>query len=52
VEKKIDAHQFTLDEVRNVIREQLSRQKLEQVVWPNWIRDKLNSASIEVVRGE
>ncbi|MFB3881347.1 MAG: peptidyl-prolyl cis-trans isomerase [Armatimonadota bacterium] len=52
VERKIDAHQFTLDEVKDVIRDQLSRQKLEQVVWPNWIREKLNSASIEVVRGQ
>ncbi len=49
VEKKIDPHQFTLEEIRDVIRRQLQRQKLEQVVWPNWIRDQLEKARIEVV---
>jgi len=52
VEKKIDPHQFTLDEIRDVIRKQLQRQKLEQVVWPNWIREQLGKARIEVVRAE
>ena len=49
VEKKIDPHQFTLDEAREVIREQLKRQKLEQVVWPNWIRMQLANAEIAVI---
>ncbi len=49
VEQKLDPHQFTLDEVRDVIREQLRRQKLEQIVWPNWIRDQLGRAQIEVL---
>ena len=49
VEKKIDPHQFTLDEIRNVIRRQLQRQKLEQVVWPNWIREHLEKARIEIM---
>ena len=49
VEKKIDPHQFTLDEIRDVIRKQLQRQKLEQVVWPNWIREQLEKARIEIM---
>ena len=49
VEKKIDPHQFTLDEIRDVIRKQLQRQKMEQVVWPNWIREHLGKARIEIM---
>ena len=51
VEKKIDPHQYTLDEapVRDAIRDQLRKQKMEQVVWPNWITDQLNNAKIEVL---
>lgn len=49
VEKKIDPHQFRLDEIRDVIRKQLQRQKLEQVVWPNWIREQLEKARIEIM---
>jgi foldase protein PrsA len=52
VEQKLDPHQFTLDEVRDVIREQLRRQKLEQIVWPNWMRDQLERAQIEVVASD
>jgi len=51
VEKKIDAHQFTLDEVREQIRSQLRTQKLEQEVWPRWIAQHLKDAKIEVLRG-
>jgi hypothetical protein len=48
VEKKLDPRQFTLDDVRDVVREQLEKQKLEQIVWPNWIRDQLGRAQIAV----
>ncbi len=49
VERKTDPHQFTLDEVRDVIREQLRRRKLGQVVWPQWISAQLTNAEIKVV---
>jgi len=49
VEKKIDPHQYTLDEIKDVIRAQLRKQKLEQVVWPNWIREQLAKAQIQVL---
>jgi foldase protein PrsA len=52
VEKKTDPYQFTLDEVRDDIRKELRRQKLEQVVWPQWIRDQLAKAKIEIVGAE
>jgi parvulin-like peptidyl-prolyl isomerase len=52
VEKKIDPRQFTLDEVRELIQQQLTRQKLEKVVLPNWIRMQLANASIEFKREE
>lgn len=51
VEKKTDPHQFSLDEVRGIIRGQLSQQKLEQKVWPEWISAQLQAAKIEVVKG-
>jgi hypothetical protein len=52
VEKKLDPRQFTLDDVRDVIRERLEKQKLEQIVWPNWIRDQLQRADIRVMMAE
>lgn len=52
VERKTDPRQFTLDEVREVIRDQLRRQKLTQVVWPNWIRMQLSNADIATVKAE
>ena len=52
VEQKMDPHQFTLDEVRDVIRDRLRRQKLEQIVWPNWIRDQLARAQIKVLTSD
>jgi foldase protein PrsA len=52
VERKTDPRQFTLDEVRGVIRDQLRRQKLTQVVWPNWIRMQLSNADIDAVKAE
>jgi parvulin-like peptidyl-prolyl isomerase len=52
VEKKLDPHQFTLDEVREVIRQQLHQQKLESVVLPNWIRMQLANAKIEVMKAQ
>jgi parvulin-like peptidyl-prolyl isomerase len=50
VEKKTDPHQFPLDEVREEIRSQLHKQRLEQVVAPQWYRLQLQSAEIEVIR--
>jgi parvulin-like peptidyl-prolyl isomerase len=52
VEKKIDPHQFTLDEVRSIIRDQLTQQRLEQEKWPEWIQQQLASANIQVLRSE
>jgi len=52
VEKRMDPHQFTLEEVRPIIREQLRRQKLEQVEWPRWIRSQLANADIQVLEVE
>jgi len=52
VEQKIDPRQFALDEVRDLIEQQLRRQKLEKVVLPNWIRMQLANASIEFIREE
>jgi len=52
VEKKADPHQFTLDEVRDVIRGELRRQKLETQVYPGWLRTALAGASIEPLRSE
>jgi parvulin-like peptidyl-prolyl isomerase len=49
VEKKTDPHRPTLDQVRDVIRGQLRRQKLEQVVWPQWIKAQIENADIRVV---
>jgi parvulin-like peptidyl-prolyl isomerase len=52
VEQKIDPHQFTLDEVRTIIRDQLARQKLERVAWPNWIQEQQKNASIQVLMAQ
>ncbi len=62
VEQRVDAHQFTLTEevdqgdrkatLREVIRQQISQQRLEQKVWPEWIQAQLKSAKIEVVRAK
>lgn len=49
VERKTDPHQFTLDEVRPVIREQLTQQRLEREEWPEWIKQHLADATIQVV---
>ena len=50
VEKKTDPHQFTLEEVGEEIRSQIHRQRLEQVVAPQWYQQQLQSAQIEVIR--
>jgi len=50
VEKKMDAHQFTLGEVKDVIRAQMMQQQLEQVKWPEWVQQQLASASIQVMK--
>lgn len=50
VERKADAHQFSLEEVREQIRAQLRRQRLEQEVWPRWLGEQLAGAKIEVSR--
>jgi foldase protein PrsA len=52
VEKKLDPRQFTLDEIRDVIREQIRRRKLEQIVWPSWIGERLRDADISVLKAE
>ncbi len=52
VEKKSDAYQFSLDEVRETVRDQLRKQKLEQAVWPNWIKAQLAGAEIETLKAE
>ena len=52
VEKKTDAHVVPLNDAREDIRLMLRRQKLEQVVWPQWIGEQLANASIEVIRAE
>ena len=50
VESKRDAYQFSLEEVKDTIRTQRRKQKLEQAVWPNWIRTQLAGAEIEVLK--
>lgn len=50
VEKKSDAYQVPLEQVRDEIRRQLRRRKLEQGEWPKWIGQQLASANIEVIR--
>ncbi len=45
VEKKSDARQFTLPEVRDTIRERLRRTKIEQA-WPKWLETQLATAEI------
>jgi foldase protein PrsA len=52
VEKKTDPHVVPLQDAREDIRLMLRRQKLEQVVWPQWIREQLANANIEVIRAE
>jgi foldase protein PrsA len=52
VEKKTDPYQPSFNEVRGFVRERLRRQKLEQVVWPNWIRMQLANAEISVIQAE
>lgn len=52
VEKKTDPHRIPLEEARADIRLLLRRQKLEQVVWPEWIGQQLASAKIEAIRTE
>jgi foldase protein PrsA len=49
IEKKTDAYQFSLEEVRDTIRTQLRKQKLETRVWPDWIAAQLKAASIETL---
>jgi len=52
VEKKVDAYQFSLAEVKDTIRTQLRKRKLEQAVWPQWIRAQLGGAEIEVLKAD
>jgi foldase protein PrsA len=49
-EKKTDPYRIPLDEVRSDIRVLLRRQKLERVVWPEWIGKQLATVKIEVIR--
>ena len=52
VEKKSDAYQFSLAEVRDTIRTQLRKEKLEQAVWPKWIQARLGGAEIETLKAQ
>jgi parvulin-like peptidyl-prolyl isomerase len=62
IEKKIDPHQFSLDEtvtqdtgkvaIRDLIRQQLSQQKLEQKAWPEWVQSQLKAADIQVRKAQ
>jgi len=52
IEKKADAYQFSLEEVRDIIRSQIRKQKLEQEVWPLWINARLAGAEIETLRAQ
>jgi parvulin-like peptidyl-prolyl isomerase len=47
VEKKTDERHFSLDEARERIRADLRRQKLYQLVYPNWLSEALAGASIQ-----
>lgn len=50
VEKKLDVRQFTLDEVKDRIRAQIRRQKLQDVVWPQWINAQFQAAEITPIQ--
>jgi len=50
VEKKVDAHEFTLAEAGEIIRAELHRRKLEEQVYPKWLQTALSGASIEPLR--
>jgi parvulin-like peptidyl-prolyl isomerase len=52
VEKKTDEHHFSLDEAKERIRADLRRQKLYQLVYPNWLSEALAGASIEPVKAK
>lgn len=50
VEAKADERVLSLDEVKEVIRAQLYRRKLEEEAYPRWLQAALSSATIEVVK--
>ncbi len=50
VEKKVDAHDFTLAEAGEIIRAELHRRKLEEQVYPKWLQTALSGASIEPLK--
>lgn len=50
LEQKLDAHQATLDEVRDTLKEALHRErliKLRTETWPNWLEEQMKKAKIE-----
>jgi foldase protein PrsA len=50
VERKTDAHQFTYNEIKERIKGDIRRSKLESVVWPGWIAAQLAAADIAPVK--
>jgi len=52
VEKKVDARQFTLEEMRDAIRARIRKVKLEQQIWPGWVNAQLAAAEIIPVKAD
>jgi foldase protein PrsA len=52
VEKKTDERHFSLDEAKERIRAGLRRQKLDQLVYPNWLSEALAGASIVPIQAK
>jgi foldase protein PrsA len=52
VEKKTDPRHFSLEEAKERIRADLRRQKLYQLVYPNWLSEALAGASIEPLKAK
>jgi len=50
VEKKTDERHFSLEEAKERIRADLARQKLHELIYPNWLREALAGASIELLK--
>jgi foldase protein PrsA len=52
VEKKLDARQITLDEIKDTLKAQIRRTKLESEIWPSWISGQIAAAEIVPVKAE
>jgi foldase protein PrsA len=50
VEQKLDMRQLNLDEVKDKIREKIRQQKLQELVWPQWINTQLQTAEITPIQ--